>query len=143
MNIIVGGVIEKDGKFLLVQEAKRKCYEKWNFPAGHLEVNETLSEGAIREIYEETGCKVDLTGVLQIVNRKTIDDVFLFITFSTKILNENVRFNKNEILDVKWFDYNEIMNMKNELRDYNLITDAIKTYRNDQVMPMKIIKEID
>ena len=28
-RIVVGGVIEKDGKFLLVQEAKERCRGKW------------------------------------------------------------------------------------------------------------------
>lgn len=28
MKVIVGGIIEKDGKYLLVQEAKKKCYKK-------------------------------------------------------------------------------------------------------------------
>ena len=30
MKVIVGGVLEKDGKYLLVQEAQEKCYKKWN-----------------------------------------------------------------------------------------------------------------
>jgi len=42
MKVIVGGIIEKNGKYLLVQEAKKKCYKKWNFPAGHLDFNESL-----------------------------------------------------------------------------------------------------
>ena len=42
MKVIVGGVIEKNGKYLLVQEAKKHCYGKWNFPAGHLDFNESL-----------------------------------------------------------------------------------------------------
>ena len=29
MKVIVGAVIEKDAKFLLVQEAQEKCYKKW------------------------------------------------------------------------------------------------------------------
>ena len=44
MKVIVGGVIEKDGKYLLVQEAKEKCYQKWNIPAGHLDFNESIKE---------------------------------------------------------------------------------------------------
>lgn len=40
MKIIVGGIIEKDNKILMVKEAKKKCYEKWNVPAGHLEDGE-------------------------------------------------------------------------------------------------------
>ena len=37
MEIIVGGIIEKDNKILMVKEAKKKYYGKWNVPAGHLE----------------------------------------------------------------------------------------------------------
>lgn len=33
--IIVGGVVEKDGKYLLVQEAKEKCRGKWNTAVEH------------------------------------------------------------------------------------------------------------
>ncbi len=69
MKVIVGGIIEKNGKYLLVQEAKEKCYKKWNFPAGHLDFNESLEQGAIREIKEETGCDVELDGVCYIANR--------------------------------------------------------------------------
>ena len=36
MKIIVGGIIEKDGKVLMVQEKKKMCYGKWNLPAGHV-----------------------------------------------------------------------------------------------------------
>ncbi len=72
--IITGGIIEKDGKFLLVQEAQEKVYGKWNIPAGLLDFNETIFEGAKREIYEETGCKVELTGILCIGNYDWIID---------------------------------------------------------------------
>lgn len=54
MIIIAGCLIEKDNRFLMVKEAKKKCYGQWNFPAGHLEENETIKEAAIREVYEET-----------------------------------------------------------------------------------------
>ena len=58
MSVIVGGIIEKDGKILLVQEKKKSCYGKWNIPAGHLEPNESIMHGAIREIKEETGMEI-------------------------------------------------------------------------------------
>lgn len=110
MNIVVGGIIEKDGKYLLIQEAKKMCYGKWNFPAGRLEFKESLKQGAIREIKEETGCDVELNGVCYIANRILEDDLRIMVFFNAKLVNENIKYDKNEILDVKWIGYDEIMN---------------------------------
>ena len=139
-TIIVGGVIEKDGKFLLVQEAKEKCKGKWNIPAGHLDANETIFEGAKREVFEECGCKVEISGVLQIGNKVMTDNSWVGIIFSTKLLEDNIKFDKNEILDVKWFSYEEILGMKNELRSYEWITDAITAYVNNRISGVDIVK---
>ena len=53
-TVSVGKVMEKDGKFLLVQEAKEKCRWKCNIPAGHFDPNETIFDRAKREVKEET-----------------------------------------------------------------------------------------
>ena len=98
MKVIVGGVIEKNGKILLVQEKQEKCYGKWNLPAGHLDPNESIMQGAIREIKEETGCDVELTGIANLANRIMEDDIFVCIVFTTKLLNENIKINPEEIL---------------------------------------------
>lgn len=140
--IIVGGVIEKNGKFLLVQEAKEKCRGKWNIPAGHLDPNETIFDGAKREVFEECGCKVELSGVLQIGNRVMKDNQWVSVIFSTKLIEENIIFDKDEILDVKWFTYEEILNMKDELRAYDWITDAITAFVNERISDINIVKII-
>lgn len=139
MKVIVGGIIEKEGKYLLVQEAKKKCYEKWNFPAGHLDFNESLEQGAIREIKEETGCDVKLDGVCYVANRILEDDLFVMIVFNAKLINENIEFDKEEILDVKWFDYDEIVNkMKSMLRG-NYVRTAVINQNNNLVAPIDIV----
>lgn len=137
--IIVGGVIEKDGKFLLVQEAKEKCRGKWNIPAGHLDPNETIFEGAKREVFEECGCKVEISGILQIGNKIAPDNAWVSVIFSTKLLEDNIKFDTDEILDVKWFTYEEIMNMKDELRSYKWITEAITAYKNNKIVDIDTI----
>ena len=75
MKVIVGGIIEKDGKYLLIQEAKKMCYGKWNFPAGHLDFNESLEQ----EPYEFARPKVkDMMLNLKQVEfmRKVKDDLY-------------------------------------------------------------------
>ena len=139
MKVIVGGIIEKDGKYLLVQEAQKKCYKKWNFPAGHLDFNESLEQGAIREIKEETGCDVKLNGICYIANRILENDLFVMIVFNAIIINEKISFNKEEILDAKWFDYDEIVNhMENELRG-KYVRQAVINQNKKMVAPIEII----
>ena len=140
MPIIVGGVLEKDGKYLLVQEAQEKCYGKWNLPAGHLDPNETIIEAAKREIKEESGLDVELTGVCQIGNRKLEDDVFVSVIFSTKVLGGDIKFDPNEILDAKWFSYEELLSMKAQLRSENLILGAINNTRSELVTSISIVE---
>lgn len=139
MKVIVGGIIEKEGKYLLVQEAKKKCYEKWNFPAGHLDFNESLKQGAIREIKEETGCDVKLDGVCYVANRILEDDLLVMIVFNAKLINENIEFDKEEILDVKWFDYDEIVNKMESMLRGNYVRTAVINQNNNLVAPIDIV----
>ena len=141
MEIIVGGIIEKDNKILMVKEAKKKCYGKWNVPAGHLENGETIFEGAIREIFEETGCKVRLKNVLPIMSKDMEDTTLMIITFTTELLEEKILFNKEEILDVKWISKEELENMCCEdLRDEKLIKRTLEMLRKNKIYPLDIIE---
>lgn len=140
-NAIVGVVIEKDGKYLLVQEAKESCRGKWNLPAGHLDPNETILAGAKREAKEETGCEVELTGVCQIGSRVLEDGVFVSVIFTSKLLSEEIAFDTSEILDVKWFSYDEIVAMKSEIRNEVLMLGAINNIKNGLVASLDIVNQ--
>lgn len=141
VQVIVGVVIEKDGKYLLVQEAKEKCRGKWNLPAGHLDPGETMANGAKREAKEETGCEVELTGVCQIGSRVKENEVFASVIFTTKLIREEIAFDPEEILDVKWFDYEEIVAMRGEIRNEGLLIGAIDNVRNGLVASMGIVEQ--
>ena len=141
MKIIVGEIIEKDNKILMVKEAKKKCYGKWNVPAGHLEDGETIFEGAIREIFEATGCKVRLKNMLPIMSGELENTTFMIITFTTELLEEKISFNKDEILDVKWISKEELENMGCEdLRDEKLIIKTLEMLRKNKIYPLDIIE---
>ncbi len=140
-SIIAGGVVVKNDKFLLIQEGKAKCYGKWSLPAGHLEASETLFEGAKREIKEETNCEVELTGICQIGTRKRPDDIFVSIVFTTQFLSGSPKPQPGEILALDWFTYEEVVNMRDELRAPEFIIKAIENYRNDLVAPINLVEE--
>ncbi len=58
--IVVGCVVEKDGKILLCKRSIEPRYGYWTVPAGFMELGETLAEGAARETLEEACAKVEL-----------------------------------------------------------------------------------
>ena len=52
-NVVVAAIVERDGKFLLVEErAEGKLV--LNQPAGHLDEGESLLQAVVRETLEET-----------------------------------------------------------------------------------------
>lgn len=57
-------VVRREERFLVLRE--RKHGQKWYLPAGRIEPGETIAAGAYREVLEETGVPVTLTGILRI-----------------------------------------------------------------------------
>jgi 8-oxo-dGTP diphosphatase len=65
----VGALIFNRGKILLVERGKEPMKGYWSLPGGALETGETLEEGIIREVREETGLEVKPVKVLEIFER--------------------------------------------------------------------------
>lgn len=139
MHIVAGVVIYNEGKFLLIQEAQVKCRGQWNFPAGHADIGETVFEAARREAKEEIGCDTELTGICQIGNYLWPNDSAVTILFTANLLSNDIHPLEGEILDVKWFTWEEIHAMEDQIRTPNLILGAVDAVVNKQVMPLDII----
>ena len=50
----VTGILEEDGELLIIQQ-KMSDGRKWYLPGGQLEAGETIEQGIVREMREETG----------------------------------------------------------------------------------------
>lgn len=59
-----GALVVRDGRVLLVKRAIQPFLGYWDIPGGFLEADELPQAGAIREVREETGLDVRLTGLL-------------------------------------------------------------------------------
>lgn len=140
-TVIVGGIIERDGKYLLIQEAKESCRGKWWLEMGHLEAGETIFEGAVREIKEECGFDVKLTGVCLIAAYTDLS--LLGFYFTTEIINDQLSYDPKEILDAKWYSYEEIMAMRDQIRAPEAMSAALNNIRAGKIMPLDIIKEFN
>ena len=108
---VVGSVIEKDGKFLLVQEKQKKCYEKWSLPGGKVAKGKTFKETAIREAKEETGFDIEIIKEIDIFHKD--GDISVRHAYEARIAGGELKFPKDEILDAKWFTYEEVQELDN------------------------------
>jgi 8-oxo-dGTP diphosphatase len=55
---VAGGLIEQEGRLLLVQNRRRDGSLDWSTPGGVIDAGESVIEGLTREVEEETGLSV-------------------------------------------------------------------------------------
>lgn len=65
----IGAVIVQDGCVLLVQRGSEPLKGKWTLPGGVLELGESLHQGVIREVQEETGLHVEPVELIELLDR--------------------------------------------------------------------------
>jgi ADP-ribose pyrophosphatase YjhB (NUDIX family) len=70
---IVGvlAVVLRGERLLVVRRANPPMPGRWGFPGGVLELGETVAQGAMRELLEETGVEAEAGGPLTVID--TID----------------------------------------------------------------------
>jgi 8-oxo-dGTP diphosphatase len=67
-------VVRRGNQVLLAQRSRGSYLGKWGFPGGHLERGESVVEGGLRELLEETGVVAEPRGVLAHVDVIGRDD---------------------------------------------------------------------
>jgi 8-oxo-dGTP pyrophosphatase MutT (NUDIX family) len=72
-NVTVAAVIEREGRFLLVEERTEQGL-RLNTPAGHLDPGESPAEGCAREALEETAHAFVPTALVGIYLARSADD---------------------------------------------------------------------
>ena len=70
----VGAVVIDAARVLLVRRAHEPLKGRWSLPGGALELGETLEQGVIREVLEESGLEVHPTAMVEVFDRITRDE---------------------------------------------------------------------
>lgn len=112
VGVVVGCLIKKEDKYLLVQENQESARGLWNLPAGHVDKDESFEEAVIREVKEETGFDVKLIAHIALYHEsasKSIKHVY-----SAEITAGKLSAQEGEILSVAWLTYEEIQAIKQD-----------------------------
>ena len=69
----VGAIVVKDGCVLLARRGKEPSYGLWSVPGGAVHLGERLEEATKRELMEECGIEIELTDVIEVIERMVRD----------------------------------------------------------------------
>ncbi|MFW5794693.1 MAG: NUDIX domain-containing protein [Bacillota bacterium] len=111
-NIILNAcavVIANEKRQILLQ--KRSDNLLWGLPGGLIELDESISTAAIREVKEETNLDIKLVKFIGVFNnpfmrwRKKDRARIISFAFVGKIIKSDLKINDKESKELKFFDY--------------------------------------
>ncbi|HEY3081523.1 MAG TPA: NUDIX domain-containing protein [Chloroflexota bacterium] len=91
-------VLRHDGQVLLT---KREDFEVWCLPGGGVDGGESLAQAAVREVREETGLEVRLTGLVGLYSRPDLNSHL--VVFAAEPLGGALRLQPFETIEVGYF----------------------------------------
>ncbi len=102
--LAAGGIVKRETKegieILLIQ--RERYGTEWCLPKGKLSNNESIGEAALREIHEETGCKVELLRFLNIDTYNTKDSVKCVFYWLCQVKDEGNFVQSEEVKEIAW-----------------------------------------
>jgi ADP-ribose pyrophosphatase YjhB (NUDIX family) len=126
-KVVVGCIPEQEGRILLCKRDIEPKLGKWTLPAGYLENNETLLQGAIRETMEETNSRVEIIAPYRLFDLAFVSQVYLM--FRARLLS--VAFKPTtESSEIKLFTEDQIP--WNDIA-FQVIGETLKHYLKDRV----------
>lgn len=142
-RVTVATVIERAGRYLLVEEDRGGPFTLFNQPAGHLEPGERLLEAAEREVREETAWRVGITDYLGLyVHHAPNGDTFHSHGFAGMALAHLGNDLDPDVLAIHWLTYDEVEDLERagRLRS-TLVMRRIRNTRGGKTFPMDVIHE--
>jgi 8-oxo-dGTP pyrophosphatase MutT (NUDIX family) len=138
-SVTVAAVIERQGKFLLVQE-RIDGKLVLNQPAGHLDPGESLVAACRREVLEETAHCFEPTALVGIYRwRHAAKDVtFLRFCFRGNITGSESRPLDKEIMALHWLTAEELKQREPEHRS-PLVQKCVEDFLAGRHYPLEVL----
>lgn len=138
----VATIVERNGRFLMVEEFASSEIPVLNQPAGHIEADETVINAARRETLEETGWHVEPRGLVGLYiytapgNGVTYHRYCLYAEAIAEVPDATL---DNGIIGPRWLTLEEL-EQSTQLRSPMVLT-CIKDYLAGKRFPLDVIVE--
>lgn len=102
----VAGVILDDQQRVLVLKHRYRSPEMmWGLPSGYTNRGETLEDTLRREVYEETGCTIEVSELIQI---KSGFQLRVEAYYLGKLIGGELEVDGNEVLEAAFFPFDAL-----------------------------------
>ncbi len=146
IHVTVAAIIRRNDKYLLVKETASSGQIVYNQPAGHVELNESLTDAVIREVAEETSLDFTptaLTGTY-LISPATNGKTYLRFCFVGNVPeNQQPEPGDPDIIDNCWFSASEVAQMPlHEIRSA-LVLQCINDFQQGKRLPLESLNFSD
>ncbi|MGO4789508.1 NUDIX hydrolase [Paenibacillus sp. 2KB_20] len=108
--LVVSVTLVQGDQVLIIQENKPSVRDTWNFPGGRIEPGEAVLEAAIREVKEETGYDVQLTGTTGVYQfLSSLNNHVIMFHFTGEVVGGSLQLGTGEIKDAIWVTLPDIL----------------------------------
>jgi ADP-ribose pyrophosphatase YjhB (NUDIX family) len=103
-------------KVLLVRRGQEPLKGEWSLPGGALELGETLQQGVVREVLEETGLIVAPDGIIEILDRISQDEASARVRYHYVLIDFVCRVTGGALCpatdaeEVQWVERDQLQN---------------------------------
>ena len=114
----------RNQSILLVKEARGTYQNRWGFPKGRVDGDETPESAAIRELQEETGFGGSIVGLAAVRSTFHAGKPAIFLVYDAQIETQQYSPFADEISEIDWFQLSE-------LKSLNWISETMHTLAID------------
>ncbi|MFG1731155.1 NUDIX hydrolase [Paenibacillus sp. 843] len=132
-NVLVVSVTLFQGdQVLIIQENKPSVRDTWTFPGGRIEPGEAMLEADIREVKEETGYDVQLTGTTGVYPFiSSLNHPVIMFHFTGEVVGGLLQLGAGEIKDSRWVKLSDILaDDSMEFRDAAVMRQIVENLKN-------------
>ena len=140
-HITVATIVEKEGRFLFVKEHAEERIVL-NQPAGHLEMDESLIQAAIRETLEETGWDIEITQLIGIYlyTAPSNNVTYQRVCFAGRALAQRENYQLDEgIIAPTWLSRDELIEQQSLWRS-PMVLRCIDDYLAGERFSLELLK---
>ncbi|MGH7803960.1 MAG: NUDIX hydrolase [Candidatus Binatia bacterium] len=142
-HVTVAAVVEREGRFLLVDEETDQG-RLYNQPAGHWDPGETLLEAVVRETREETGLRFTPRSLVAIHHWHDPSNDFTYLRFSFAgdvEGDESARSVEPSIYGLVWMTVDEIRAANDRMRGPQVLA-CVENHLGGRRVPLDLIERL-